>query len=156
MREKINFSFLITIIFFQTNCTLHSGSFYDREELGQPQSFSEGVIVSVRDVSINGTQSGVGAVAGAIAGGLSGSMVSEDKTISAIGAIGGAVVGGLVGTKTEEVIMQGKASEFVIQPDTGEPFTIVQVNKEQLKAGERIMIISSDKLRIVRNHATNK
>ena len=66
-------------------------------------------------------------------GDLAGSNVSESKTISAIGAIGGAVVGGLIGAKTEELIMQDKASEFVIQPDDGQPFTLIQANKEKLK-----------------------
>ena len=39
--------FLATLILSQTNCTLHSGSIYDRGEMGQPQNFSKGVIVSV-------------------------------------------------------------------------------------------------------------
>ena len=156
MRKEFILPFLAILIFLQTNCSLHSGSIYDRGEMGQPQSFSKGVIVSVRDVSIKGTQSGVGAVSGAVAGGLAGSKVSEDQTISAIGAIGGAVVGGLVGAKAEELIMKGNASEFVIQPDVGEPFTSVQFNEEGLKAGERVMIINSDKIRIIRDQAASK
>ena len=156
MRKKLILSFLATLIFLQTNCSLHSGSIYDREEMGQPQNFSKGVIVSVRDVSIKGTQSGVGAVSGAVAGGLAGSKVSTESTISAIGAIGGAVVGGLVGAKAEELIMQGNASEFVIQPDVGDSFISIQFNEEKLKAGERVMIINSDKIRIVRHQAVSK
>ena len=156
MLKKYVLPFLTTIIFFQTGCSLHSGSTYDRGEMGQPQSFSKGVIVSVRDVKIKGTESGVGAVSGAVLGGLGGSKVSEDKTTSAIGAIGGAIVGGLIGTKAEELIMRGNASEFIIQPDIGEPFTSIQVNNEELKAGERILIINSDKIRIVRDGAANK
>mgnify|MGYP004299783139 CR=1 FL=1 len=131
MRKKLILSFLATLIFLQTNCSLHSGSIYDREEMGQPQNFSKGVIVSVRDVSIKGTQSGVGAVSGA-------------------------VVGGLVGAKAEEIVMGNNASEFIIQPDIGEPFTFVQVNEEKLKAGERVLIINSDKIRIVRDQAATK
>ena len=156
MRKKFILLFLTALIFLQTNCSLHSGSVYDREEMGQPQNLSKGVIVSVRDVSIKGTQSGVGAVSGAVAGGLAGSKVSTESTISAIGAIGGAVVGGVVGTKAEELIMQDKASEFIIQPDVGEPFTFTQVNEEELKVGERVLIINSDKMRIVRDGAANK
>ena len=156
MRKKFILLFLTTLIFSQTNCSLHSGSVYDREEMGQPQSFSKGVIVSVRDVKIKGTESGVGAVSGAVMGGLGGSKVSEDQTISAIGAIGGAIVGGLVGAKAEELIMQGNASEFIIQPDVGDPFTSIQVNEEELKVGERVLIINSDKMRIVRDGAANK
>ena len=156
MRKNFILLFIATLILSQTNCTLHSGSIYDREEMGQPQNFGKGVIVSVRDVSIKGTQSGVGAISGAVAGGLAGSKVSEDQTISAIGAIGGAVVGGLVGAKAEELIMKGNASEFVIQPDVGELFMSIQVNEEGLKTGERIIIINSDKIRIVRDQAASK
>ena len=156
MLKNFILPFLAIIVFLQTNCSLHSGSIYGREEMGQPQSFSKGVIVSVREVSIKGTQSGVGAVAGAVAGGLAGSKVSGDQTISAIGAIGGAVVGGLVGAKTEELIMQGNASEFVIQPDVGELFISIQVNEEGLKTGERVMIINADKIRIVRDQTASK
>ena len=85
----------------------------------------------MRDVKIKGTESGVGAVSGA-------------------------VVGGLVGAKAEEIIMGNNASEFIIQPDIGEPFTFVQVNEEKLKAGERVLIINSDKIRIVRGQAATK
>ena len=86
----------------------------------------------------------------------SGSKVSTESTISAIGAIGGAVVGGLIGAKAEEIVMGNNASEFIIQPDIGEPFTFVQVNEEKLKAGERVLIINSDKIRIVRDQAATK
>ena len=156
MPKKLFSPLIFIFIFFQSSCSLHSGSTYDREEMGQPQSFSKGVIISVRDVSINGTQSGVGAVSGAVAGGLAGSKVSAESTISAIGAIGGAVVGGLIGAKAEEIVMGNNASEFIIQPDIGEPFTFVQVNEEKLKAGERVLIINSDKIRIVRGQAATK
>ena len=156
MHKKFTLLFLTALILLQTNCSLHSGSVYDREEMGQPQSFSKGIIVSVRDVKIKGTESGVGAVSGAVMGGLGGSKVSEDPTISAIGAIGGAIVGGLAGAKAEELIMRDNASEFIIQPDVGEPFTFTQVNEEELKVGERVLIINSDKMRIVRDGAANK
>ena len=69
--------FLLTpiwlFIFLQMNCSLHSGSTYDREEMGQPQSFSKGVIISERNVTVKGTESGIGAVSGAVMGGLGGS-----------------------------------------------------------------------------------
>lgn len=156
MRTKLILPFLITLVLFQTSCSLHSGSTYDRGEMGQPQSFSKGVIISVRDVAIKGTESGVGVVAGAVAGGLAGSTIGGNPTTSAIGAIGGAVLGGLIGSKAEEMVMQDNASELLIQPDVGEPFAFIQVNDEELKAGERVLIINSDKMRIVRDRSASK
>ena len=46
------------------------------------------------------------------------------------------------------------ATEFIIEQDVGEPFLFVQFNEEQLKAGERILLLkNSDKTRIVRDRA---
>ena len=147
--------FLLTLtwlfIFLQMNCSLHSGSTYDRGEMGQPQSFSKGVIISARNVTVKGTESGIGAVSGAVMGGLGGSQVSENDAVNAIGAIGGAIVGGMVGAKAEELIMRDNASEFIIQPDVGDPFTLIQVNDEKLKSGDRVLIINSDKIRVTKD-----
>ena len=43
-----------------SGCSLHSGSTYDREEMGAPSTFKKGLILSVRDVTIKGTESGAG------------------------------------------------------------------------------------------------
>ena len=156
MPKRFVLPFLSILIFLQTSCSLHSGSTYDRGEMGQPQSFSKGIIISERNVTVKGTESGAGAVSGAVLGGLGGSKVSDDGPISAIGAIGGAIVGGIVGAKAEELIMKGEASEFIIQPDTGEPFTLIQVNDERLKAGDRVLIINSDKIRVTKDQTQKK
>lgn len=144
---------MIILFYSVSGCSLHSGSTYDRTEMGSPQYFKKGVIISVRDVEINGTESGAGAVAGATAGGLAGSTLGGNTATRALGALGGAVVGGVVGHATENVITGGDASEFIIQPDEGEPYAIVQVNDEDLKAGERVLIMDSGKVRIVRDRS---
>jgi len=154
--RKYVLPFLLLLIFLQTSCSLHSGSTYDREEMGQPQNFSKGVIISERNVTVKGTESGVGAVSGAVLGGLGGSTVSDDGPISAIGAIGGAIVGGMVGAKAEELIMRDNASEFIIQPDVGDPFTLIQINDEKLKTGDRVLIINSDKIRVTKDNTQKK
>ena len=151
MLKKYLLPFLSLLIFLQTSCSLHSGSTYDRAEMGQPQSFGKGIIISERNVTVKGTESGIGAVSGAVMGGLGGSQVSEDGAISAIGAIGGAIVGGMVGAKAEELIMRDNASEFIIQPDVGDPFTLIQINDEKLKTGDRVLIINSDKIRVTKD-----
>jgi outer membrane lipoprotein SlyB len=145
--------FLVGIFF---GCSLHSGATYDRGEMGAPSTFKKGVILSVRDVKIKGTESGVGAAAGATAGGLAGSTFGGSTATRALGGLGGAVIGGIIGHTTENVITGGDASEFIVQPDSGKPYSIVQVNDEELKAGERILIIESGKLRIVRDNSVSK
>jgi outer membrane lipoprotein SlyB len=147
---KILTVFLLMVLIF-SGCSLHSGSTYERSEMGSPEYFKKGVILSVREVEIKGTGSGVGAAAGATAGGLAGSTLGGNTATRALGALGGAVVGGLVGHATENLITGGTASEFIIQPDKGEPYAIVQVNDQELKAGERVLIMDSGKVRVVRD-----
>ncbi len=156
MPNKLILPYLLIITLLQIGCSLHSGSTYDRGEMGQPQSFSKGTIISERNVTVKGTETGVGAVSGAVLGGLGGSTVSDDGPISAIGAIGGAIVGGMVGAKAEELIMRDNASEFIIQPDVGDPFTLIQVNDEKLKTGDRVLIINSDKIRVTKDNTQKK
>lgn len=153
MYKKLTIILLLLLLAGISGCSLHSGSTYDRSEMGSPEYFKKGVIVSIREVEIKGTESGAGAVAGATAGGLAGSTLGGNTATRALGALGGAVVGGLVGHATEDVITSGTASEFIIQPDEGEPYAVVQVNDEELQAGERILIMDSGKVRIVRDRS---
>ena len=150
------FILLLLYISIFVGCSLHSGSTYERGEMGSPATFKKGVILSVRDVKIKGTESGAGAVAGAVTGGLAGSTLGGSTATRALGGLGGAVIGGIVGHTTENLITGGDASEFIVQPDAGEPYAIVQVNDEELKAGERVLIIESGMLRIVRDNSAVK
>ena len=155
LMAKNIFSILLYVSIF-AGCSLHSGSTYEREEMGSPATFKKGVILSVRDVNIKGTESGAGAAAGAVAGGLAGSTLGGSTATRALGGLGGAVIGGIIGNTTENLITGGDASEFIVQPDAGESYAIVQVNDEELKAGERVLIIESAMLRIVRDNSVVK
>ena len=57
----------------------------------------------------------------------------------------------------KEVDVRSFATEFVIEPDIGETFIFVQYNEEQLKAGERILLLKENsKIRIVRDRSASK
>ena len=57
----------------------------------------------------------------------------------------------------KEVDVRSFATEFVIEPDGGETFMFVQYNEEQLKAGERVLLLKeNNKIRIVRDRSVSK
>ena len=57
----------------------------------------------------------------------------------------------------KEVAVRSFATEFVVEPDGGETFMFVQYNEEQLKAGERVLLLKeNDKIRIVRDRAASR
>ncbi|HIF02152.1 MAG TPA: hypothetical protein EYQ84_02075 [Nitrospinaceae bacterium] len=57
----------------------------------------------------------------------------------------------------KEVNVRSFATEFVIEPDDSETFIFVQYNEEQLKAGERVLLLKeNNKIRIVRDRSVRK
>ena len=57
----------------------------------------------------------------------------------------------------KEVDVRSYATEFVIEPDGSETFIFVQYNEEQLKAGERVLLLKEkSKIRIVRDRSFSK
>ena len=56
-----------------------------------------------------------------------------------------------------ERLIRASATEFVVEPDVGEPFLFVQYNEEQLKPGERILLLTEkNKIKIVRDRAARR
>ena len=57
----------------------------------------------------------------------------------------------------KEVDVRSFATEFVVEPDDSETFIFVQYNEEELKAGERILLLKeNNKIRIVRDRSVRK
>ena len=155
MRRYCKLVLLITLVFSFAACATNPAGEVGQGEIGQPQFFRKGIILSIGDVNVKGENTRIGAVAGAVAGALAGSKVSKDKTNRAIGAIGGAILGGLLGSEIEESLAGRKAVQFIVKPDNGEPFSLIQNNSEKLKVGERVLILEGAKLQITRDQTSH-
>ena len=122
-------------------CASQSGSSYSRTQTRSEQSVRLGVVESVRNVTIEGTQSGVGAAAGAVVGGLGGSNVGGGKG-STVGAVLGAVLGGVAGNAIEGSTTKKAGLEITVKLDNGQLTAITQDADEQFRPGERVRILS--------------
>ncbi len=100
-----------------------------------------GVVESVRPVTIEGTQSGVGAVAGGAVGGVAGSTVGKGKG-STIGSVVGAVIGGVAGQAIEERTTKKEGLEITVKLDSGQLIAVTQEADEQFQTGDRVRILS--------------
>jgi outer membrane lipoprotein SlyB len=120
--------------------------------MGRTATVMQGVIVALRDVKVSGTSSGLGAAAGAAGGGVAGSYIGgSDVRANILGAIGGAVVGGIAGAAVERAATEAGAVEFIIKQDNGQLIALVQTNEEGLNIGEDVLILRSDKVRVIRD-----
>jgi outer membrane lipoprotein SlyB len=119
-----------------------SGSVYSGGQARQEQTVRMGVVESVRQVSIEGSKSGVGTVAGGVVGGVAGSNIGGGSRGSAVGTILGAVAGGVAGNMIEQGATKKQGLEITVKLDNGELRAITQEADEAFHPGERVRLLS--------------
>lgn len=117
------------------------GGDYTRAQTRGEQTVRLGVVEQVRSVRIEGTRSGVGAVAGAGVGGLAGSEVGGGRG-SIAGAIGGALLGGIAGQAVEQAGTKQEGVEITVKLEGGKLIAITQAADERFNVGDRVRILS--------------
>jgi outer membrane lipoprotein SlyB len=116
---------------------------YDAQRMSQVQ---DATVLSVRPVTVEGSQSGLGAAAGAVAGGVAGSSVGGSREGLIVGVLG-AVAGGLIGNAAERSGTRENAIEVVVQLRNGERRSIVQgrdATEQSLVPGAPVELVTSN------------
>lgn len=117
-----------------------SGDVYSRDQARVTNTVQYGTLVRVEDVTIEGTNTGLGTLAGGALGGALGSAVGSGsgKTIA---IIGGAILGSLAGSTVEKDVTTEAGIELEVQLDNGEILMVVQEKDVELKVGERVRVV---------------
>jgi outer membrane lipoprotein SlyB len=119
-----------------------SASVYRAGEAQREQTVRLATVESLREVTIDRGQTGVGTGAGAVVGGVAGSSVGQGKG-SVIGAVAGAVAGGIIGQTLENQSSKVPGLEITVRLDNGELRAIVQeIDGQQFKPGDRVRLLS--------------
>jgi outer membrane lipoprotein SlyB len=118
------------------------GGNYSRGQVRGEQSVRLGTVEGVRDVLIDGRDTGTGTLAGAAVGGIAGSTVGGGRRANAAGAIAGAVVGGIVGNAIEKGSSDRQGVEVTIRLEGGQVIAITQEKDEDFRVGDRVRILS--------------
>lgn len=120
-----------------------SGNVYQSYQAQTEQVVRTGTVESVRNVSIENPQSGVGAMGGAALGGLAGSAGGEGTGQAAL-VVAGALVGGLLGQHAEHAANKEPGLEITVRLDNGEVRAITQTADEAFHPGERVRLLSDN------------
>lgn len=134
-------------------CTTTSPDVVQRGDAQRLSQVQDATVLSVRDVTVDGSQSGTGAVSGGVVGGLAGASHSGGKEAVAIGVIG-AVAGAVIGNTLERTATRESAVELMLQLPNGERRSIVQAKAaETFRPGDAVLLITSGgKTRVQRAH----
>ena len=127
-----------------------------RDAAAKSQYVQSGVVVSVRNVTIEGDRDS-GNLFGSILGAIVGSNIGgeDDETTREVGAVVGTAVGSVVGQNVGESLSRKAGVEIIIKLDTNErEISIVQEMPEDVdysfRAGDKVRIIrSGGKARVV-------
>lgn len=117
-----------------------SSNVYSRDEAKQVQVAHEGTVVMVRGVQIEGTHSGIGAIAGGILGYGIGSTIGGG-TGQTLARAAGTVAGALAGGAAEEGATRQNGLEITVKLDNGEVVSIVQAADVPFAKGDRVTVL---------------
>jgi outer membrane lipoprotein SlyB len=137
-------------------CSTTNPDVIGRDQAQRLATVTDATVLSVREVTVDGTQSGVGAVAGGVIGGVAGSARGNSRESVALGVLG-AVVGGVVGNTVERATTRESAVEILLQLKNGERRAVVQgQGEEKLAPGDAVIIVNSGgKVRVTKAPATS-
>jgi outer membrane lipoprotein SlyB len=124
-------------------CTTSNPDVVRRYETQRLSQVYDATVLSVRPVTVEGSQSGIGAGAGAVAGGVAGSTIGGHRD-SIVGGVIGAVVGGVIGNAVERGATRENAVEIVVQLRNGERRAIVQaIGAETYVPGDPVVLVTT-------------
>ena len=143
--KNLQFVSFIAVIALLTGCaSSQSGEVYTRDQARSTQNVQLGVVEFVKNVQVEGNQSGLWTVAGGVAGGVLGSTVGSGSG-STLAALGGAALGAIAGNKVEEKSTQYTGLEITVKLDNGKVIAVVQEADVQFAAGDRVRVLTDNR-----------
>lgn len=132
-------------------CSTTSPDVVQRSDAQRLSTVQDATVLSVRPVTVEGKQSGLGSVSGGLVGGVAGASVGGRREGIIVGVLG-AVAGAVAGNAIERSATREDAVEILLQMRGGERRAIVQARgNETLMPGDAvILVMTGGKARVTR------
>lgn len=144
MQSFMKISLATTLVLVLGACATSSPDVVQRGDAQRMAQVQDGVLLSIRTVTVDGSQSGIGAavggVTGAVAGASRGGSTAESNVIGLLVGVAGAAAGNAV----ERMATREEANELLIQLKGGERRAVVQAKgSETLVPGDAVIIVTT-------------
>jgi outer membrane lipoprotein SlyB len=152
MRTFFSVALSVVLVLTLSACASSSPDVVQRGDAQRLSQVQDAVVLSVRNVVVDGSQSGIGAavggVTGAVAGSTRGGSNAESNVIGLLVGVAGAVAGNAV----ERMATREEAVEILVQLKNGDRRAIVQSKgAEVLVPGDSVILVTTGgKVRIVK------
>jgi outer membrane lipoprotein SlyB len=127
-------------------CTFPSStSVVPRHQANQIQTADTGIVINVREVTIEGRKTFVGRAGGAAVGAAvaapdDGHRGDRGERLAQVGA---AIVGSVVGEAVEEAVTRKRAQEITLRMKDGRTISITQEAPPEYRIGDEVTVIHS-------------
>ena len=150
MRNTVQSLVLVVAVTVLSACATSSPDVIRRQDTQTMSQVQDAVVITVRTVTVDGNQTGMGAAVGGVVGALAGSAGSSvQREQNALGLLAG-VAGAVAGNAIERMGTREEALEVIVQLRNGERRAIVQAKgSEMLAAGDPVIIVTTgNKVRV--------
>jgi outer membrane lipoprotein SlyB len=144
MKRSIHLSLTLVVVGALVACASSSPDVIQRGDAQRMAQVQDGVVLTVRNVVVDGSQSGIGAGVGGVVGaigGYGGSGVQREAQV--LGVLAG-VAGAAAGNVIERFATKEDAVEILVQLKGGDRRAIVQAKgAEVLAPGDAVIIVTT-------------
>lgn len=152
MKQLFNLGLALAVATTLVACASSSPDVIQRGDAQRMSQVQDGIVLSVRNVVVDGSQSGIGGAVGGVVGaigGYGGSGVQREAQV--LGVLAG-VAGAAAGNAIERFSTKEEATEILVQLKGGERRAIVQAKgTEVLAAGDSVIIVTTgSKVRVTK------
>jgi outer membrane lipoprotein SlyB len=152
MKPVIHLSLALIVAATLGACASSNPDVIQRGDAQRMAQVQDGVVLTVRNVVVDGSQSGIGATVGGVVGamgGYAGSGVQREGQI--LGVLAG-VAGAAAGNAIERMTTREEAVEILIQLKGGERRAIVQAKGAEVWApGDAVILVTTgNKVRVTK------
>ena len=144
MKTSLRLALILSVVGALAACASSSPDVIQRGDAQRMAQVEDAVVLSIRTVVVDGSQSGAGAVVGGVVGaigGYGGSGVQREAQV--LGVLAG-VAGAAAGNVIERFATREEANEILVQLKGGERRAIVQAKgTEKLEAGDAVIIVTT-------------
>ena len=124
-------------------CTTTNPDIVQKGDAQRMSQVQDATVLSVRPVTVDGNQSGIGAAAGGVVGGISGASVGGRREAAIVGVLV-AIVGSVVGNAIERTATREDAVEYLLQLKNGERRALVQGKGEEImNPGDSVILVTT-------------
>lgn len=141
----------LSLVMALAACATSSPDVIQRGDAQRLSEVLDATVLTIRPVTVEGNQSGIGAAAGGVVGGIAGSSVGGQREGAIVGVLA-AVAGAVAGNAIERMGTREEAVEILVQLKSGDRRAIVQAKgSESLVPGDQVILVTTGgKVRVIK------